>query len=428
MLHSTGSPPGSQAAAAHVRQVLGRTATVLPASALASTGRTCYNLHAMSPDLSNPRRVAVNAHLISGQAGYRSAGVHQYIVHLLAHLPTADLGMEIVGLVGRAGVSEMHGLPLVRSRLPTHRAAVRILWEQAIQPFVLRKVRANLVHGPVNVAPLLATCPSVITIHDLSFLRCPNLLRPANRTYLRIMTQLSARRAKRIIAVSRFTARESVALLGVPESRIETVYHGVDASFRPLPASQVDAFRAERGLPDKFVLFVGTLEPRKNVDRLVEAYARLGSCVPPLVLVGGKGWLYADLFAHIEALGLTNRVRFIGYVPQDELPLWYNAALVFAYPSLYEGFGLPVLEAQACGTPVLTSASSALPEAAGDAAVFVDPTDTEALRAGLDRLLSDGDLRRDLRERGLSHSRGFSWRQAACQTTAVYRQAMAMAA
>jgi len=242
---------------------------------------------------------------------------------------------------------------------------------------------------------------------------------------LTVLTRLAARRARRLIAVSAHTAEEATRLLGVPLARIDVVYHGVDPAFCPLPANEVAAFRQRRGLPERFVLFVGTLEPRKNLVRLVEAFARIRAGRVGLVLAGGKGWLYDELFASVEALGLHEEVIFPGYVVDDELPLWYNAATVLAYPSVYEGFGLPVLEAQACGTPVLTSNVSSLPEAAGDGALTVDPYDVEALAAGLHRLLADEPLRLQLRERGLAHARQFSWPRTAQETARVYRRAMA---
>ena len=177
---------------------------------------------------------------------------------------------------------------------------MRVLWEQLVQPWVLRRIGANLVHGPVFVGPLFAPCPVVVTIHDLGFIRFPHLFRPANRLYLTVLTRLSARRARRLIAVSAHAAAETTRLLGVPPERIEVVYHGVDPDFRPLPADEVVAFRECRGLPERFVLFVGTLEPRKNLVRLVEAFSALvgpeGNGIHAdqvgLVLVGGKGWLY----------------------------------------------------------------------------------------------------------------------------------------
>ncbi|MCK4471392.1 MAG: glycosyltransferase family 4 protein [Anaerolineae bacterium] len=373
----------------------------------------------------NDFHVAINAHLLSGRAWYRSAGVHQYIHHLLLHLGQADGRLRYTVLLGEGTLPPDVALTSLRSRWPTSRAAVRVLWEQLVQPWTLRRIGAHLVHGPAFVGPLLAPCPVVITIHDLSFIRFPTLFRPANRLYLTVLTRLSARRARRLIAVSAHTAAETTRLLGVPSERIDVVYHGVDPAFHPLPADEVTVFRQRRGLPERFVLCVGTLEPRKNQTRLVEAFARIHDGQVKLVLVGGKGWLYDELFTRVEALGLSKEIIFPGYVMNDELPLWYNAATILAYPSLYEGFGMPVLEAQACGTPVLTSNVSSLPEAAGDAASMVDPYDVEALAAELDRLLTDKPLRHELRKRGLAHASQFTWPLMAQETADVYRRVLA---
>jgi glycosyltransferase involved in cell wall biosynthesis len=296
-----------------------------------------------------------------------------------------------------------------------------------VQPWALRRIGAHLVHEPAFVGPLLAPCPMVVTIHDLSFIRFPELFHPANRFYLKVLTRLSAHRARRLIAVSAHTAAETTRLLGVPPERIDVIHHGVDPAFRPLAAGEVAAFRQRQELPERFVFFVGTLEPRKNLVRLVEAFARIhkNNDRVGLVLAGGKGWLYDELFATVEALGLGKEVFFPGYVMNDELPLWYNAAAALAYPSVYEGFGMPVLEAQACGTPVLTSNISSLPEAAGDAALMVNPYDVEALAAGLHWLLTDEPLRHELRSAGLSHARRFTWSHTAQETMRVYRRALA---
>ncbi len=377
--------------------------------------------------------VAINAHLLSGRASYRSAGVHQYIHCLLRHLGQAGDGLRYTILLGEGVLPPDVALTSLQSRWPTSRAMVRVLWEQLVQPWTLRQIGADLVHGPVFIAPLFAPCPAVVTIHDLSFIRFPKLFRPATRLYLTVLTRLSAQRARRLIAVSAHAASEATRLLNVSPERVDVVYHGVDPAFRPLPANEVAAFRQRRGLPERFVLFVGTLEPRKNLVRLVDAFARIYERVYEndnggrvrLVLAGGKGWLYDELFARVKALGLGEAVIFPGYVMDDELPLWYNAATVLAYPSVYEGLGLPVRDAQACRTPVLTSNCSSLPEAAGDAALMIDPYDVEALAAGLNRLLADEPLRHSLRERGLVHARKFTWPRTAQQTARVYRRALA---
>jgi glycosyltransferase involved in cell wall biosynthesis len=315
------------------------------------------------------------------------------------------------------------GLQLRRSHLPTHRPPVRILWEQVLQPRAASRAGVDLLHGPAFVGPLTSDCPFVITVHDLSFLFYPQGFRPLNRIYLQFLTQLSARRARRVIAVSHSTKRDLVQHYGLPPDKVDVIHNGVDASFRPLPTDQVAEFRSRSRLPGRFVLFVGTLEPRKNVAGLIEAYARLPKERPPLLLVGGKGWLYDDIFARVEALNLSDEVHFVGYVPAEDLPYWYNAAELFVYPSLYEGFGLPPLEAMACGTAVITSTASSLPEVVGEAGLLVDPAEPAALARAMEQVLSDRELRETVRAAGRVRAQGFSWERTARCTVDSYRRA-----
>jgi len=370
-----------------------------------------------------PVHLALNAHLLSGSPSYRSAGVHQYIYHLLLHLP--QTACRVTAFLGSRSVTPPRSVQVRRSAWPTDRPLVRALWEQLVQPQALRRVGADLAHGPVFVGPLLASCPFVVTVHDLSFMRFPHFFHPAKRLYLSTLTRASVRRARRVIAVSAHAAQETSKLLGVERGKIDVVYHGVDARFEPLPAEEVAAFRVAKQLPPRFVLFVGTLEPRKNLVRLLEAFARLKRSDLSLVLAGGRGWYDDEVFARVERLQLQGRIVCPGYVPAEELSLWYNAAEVFAYPSLYEGFGMPVLEAQGCGVPVLTSNLSSLPEAAGNGALLVDPRSVEAIAEGLERLLEDKHLREALRRRGLAHAAGFCWHKTAAETVAVYQRALA---
>jgi glycosyltransferase involved in cell wall biosynthesis len=395
-----------------------------PCPALACFSSLCYNRLAMGVKAADRPHVVVNAHLLSGQPTYRSAGVYQYMLHLLRHLADGDESLRYSVLLSAGAPPLDTPASRVESRCSTQRPAVRVAWEQLAQPLALRRIHADLVHGPAFVGPIAAGCPFVVTIHDLSFLRFPRLFRPANRLYLGVMTRLSARKASRLIAVSAHAAAESAELLGVPAERIDVVYHGVDPHFRPLPVDEVTRFRQRKSLPARFILHVGTLEPRKNLIRLVEALVRIRGDRIKLLLVGAQGWLYHDLLQRIEELGAGEAVVFCGYVSADELPLWYNAAAALAYPSLYEGFGLPVLEAQACGTPVLTSNRSSLPEAAGDGALIVDPSDVSEIAEGLHRLLTDEPLRLELRGRGLQHASQFSWLRSAHETARTYRAAL----
>ncbi|MGD9317175.1 MAG: glycosyltransferase family 1 protein, partial [Anaerolineae bacterium] len=316
------------------------------------------------------------------------------------------------------------GIQLCVSCLPTGRPQARILWEQGLQPRALRRANVDLLHSPAFVGPLASACPFVITVHDLSYLFFPQGFRTLNRNYLQTFTRLSVRQARRVIAVSESTKRDLVQQYGLSPGKVDVVHNGVDPGFRPLPADEVAAFRREEGLPGQFILFVGTLEPRKNVVRLVEAYARLPKDRPPLMLVGGKGWLYDEIFSRVEALGLSSEVRFVGYVPADALPWWYNAADLFVYPSLYEGFGLPPLEAMACGTAVISSTASSLPEVVGQAGLLIDPADAEALAKAMEQVLADREMRKEMRSSGLAQAQNFSWEKTARQTVESYRRAL----
>jgi glycosyltransferase involved in cell wall biosynthesis len=223
------------------------------------------------------------------------------------------------------------------------------------------------------VSPLVLRKPSLVTVYDLSFIHYPQVLSAARRWYLRLFTTLSCRRARRVITISHATARDLHESLGISPDKIDVAACGYDhARYQPLPSEEVEAFRVKRGLPERFWFFLGTLEPRKNLATLLDAYARLpGTERLPLILAGGKGWQYADIFERITRYGLEDQVRLPGFVPAEDLPLWYNSAEVFIYPSVFEGFGLPVLEAMACGAPVIVSDASSLPEVAGSAGLLI---------------------------------------------------------
>jgi len=314
----------------------------------------------------------------------------------------------------------------VPARLPTSRPPVRILWEQTFLPLELARRRVDLLHAMAFVTPVLAPVPSVVTVYDLSFALFPESFRPFNRWYLTTMTRRSVRKARAVIAISQNTANDLHRLWGVPRDRIHLAYCGVDDIFRPMPASEVAAFREARALPARYILFVGTLEPRKNVVRLLEAYALLKrqGISHKLVVAGGKGWMYEPIFEAVERLGLGSDVLFPGFVPRQELPLWYNGADVFVYPSLYEGFGLGPLEAMACGTPVVVSDRASLPEVVGDAGVTVSPDDAPALAEAMGAILSDAALATRLRERGLRRAGEFTWERTAQATVRAYESVM----
>jgi glycosyltransferase involved in cell wall biosynthesis len=376
--------------------------------------------------------IGLNAHLLSSSQSYRGAGISWYIRNLLKNLDqvSPDFLQYRVFLSDRA--FREPSLALQYSRLPTRRPLVRILWEQLIQPLALRRAKVDLLHAMAFVAPVAVPCPFVVTVYDLSFWRYPDAFRPFNRWYLKHFTAYSVKRARAVIAISESTRQDVIKFLNVPPDRVHTIYCGVDGNFRSLPEAKVAAFKKAHQLPDTFVLFLGTLEPRKNIDGLIRAFARWREedpAAPPLIVAGAKGWYYAKIFEQVEALNLTDSIRFPGYIPQDELPLWYNAASLFVYPSHFEGFGLPTLEAMACGTPVITSTVSSLPEVAGSdgtTARLVNPSDIGALARAMAELMSQPDQRASMSEKGKIRAAGFRWEKTARETVALYKRVLAL--
>lgn len=379
--------------------------------------------------------IALNAHLLYFGQSYRAAGISRYIAGLIQSLQATAQGHRYSIFLGNQkpppGFFYAAGFHPLPSRLPTHRPLVRILWEQCFQPMALARCRPHLLHSLAFVSPMAWRGPTVVTIYDLSFLLYPERFNRANRLYLAIMTRISAQRARRVVAISQSTKADVIHLLGVPSGRIVVIPPSLEPQFRPQDSALVAEFRQRRGLPEHFILNLGTLEPRKNLTTLLKAYtvlkrraANSAKHQPFLVLAGGKGWGYQQIFRAIEELGLVQDILLPGFIPFSELPLWYAAADLFVYPSLYEGFGLPVLEALACGTPVVCSRASSLPEAAGDAASLVDPQDATALAEAMERLLQDERLRSDLREKGLAHAARFSQKEMGQRMIQVYEEAL----
>jgi glycosyltransferase involved in cell wall biosynthesis len=289
--------------------------------------------------------------------------------------------------------------------------------------------RCDIMHSPDFVSPPHRSGADVITVHDLSFLVVPECAELKLAAFLAKTVPAAVRRADRIVAVSHQTKRDLVRLLNTPESKIIVAHNGVDDRFRPISDDAAQqSLRDKLHLPQRFILHVGTLEPRKNLRGLVEAYGILagrGARAIALVLAGRKGWLYEPI---LEAAEEVNRgggnVVFVDYVDDSDLPLLYNMAEVFAYPSLYEGFGLPAAEAMACGTPTLVSSDGALAEVVGDAALAVDPLSPEAIATGLQRLIEDSALRARVAKAGPKQVARFTWRSAAEKVLEVYNQLM----
>jgi glycosyltransferase involved in cell wall biosynthesis len=376
-------------------------------------------------------RIALNAQLLSASASYRSAGISRVIRHLLAELPYVP-GDEQYLVFAPNGADNRRLLAHPRyrrrlTRLPMDNPYARIAWEQTVLPVEAVRAWADLLHALAFVSPMAWQGPTVVTVYDLSFLRFPHLFNRGNRAYLGTFTPPSLRRADRVITISESTRRDVIELCGVAPERVTTILLAADERFRPAPPDETVAFRERKGLPDRFVLYLGTLEPRKNVEVLVRAYAALrqrGSVEHALVLAGARGWQFEPIFRLVQELDLEEHVRFPGFVPFEEQALWYSSAAVFAFPSLYEGFGLPLLEAMTCGTPVVASDTSSLPEVVGDAGLLVDPCDVDGLASALQAVLEDESQRAALARAGLARSRQFSWQKMAAETVRIYREVL----
>ena len=381
--------------------------------------------------------IGINAQLLSFSQNYRNGGISRYIRSLLTELALHPGQHEYTIFVNgpetaaRLGVQhpQLHFVP---AAWPESKPAARVAWEQLTLPALIRQRGIQVLHSPANVLPefLPRRCAGVVTLHDLAFLRMPEVLTRPKRLYHRTFTVRSLRRASMIIAVSESTGQDLSELLEISHQRIMTIHPCLDERYnQAISEEDVRTFRAHHGLEEDFLLYLGTLEPRKNVPTLLEAYARLRQMVDrplKLVLAGGKGWLYDAIFTRVRELHLENEVLFPGFVSDLEQPLWYRAASAVAYPSLYEGFGFPVAEALACGTPVVTSAISSLPEAGMGLALTVDPHNVEELATALHTALSDQCLRaRCQTQAGMVRAR-FSAATMVKQTIAVYEQAVAL--
>lgn len=298
------------------------------------------------------------------------------------------------------------------------------LWTHGRLAAELQRRRPRLLFVPAHVVPLVHP-PSVVTIHDLGYLHVPDAHPPGQRRMLDLTTRWSAKAARRIVAISHATRRDLIERYAVPDDRVSVVHHGISPTFTPAGLAEVERVRRVHGLDGPYIVAVGTIQPRKNYGRLAEAVELVAGAGLPvtLAIAGKRGWLWEDVVVQVERAG--GHVRLLGYVPDADLPALYTGAAAACQVSLYEGFGMPALEAMACGTPVVAADGSALPEVCGDAARYVDPSNVESIAAGLRDVLEDTALRTWLAARGMRRAAGFTWRACAEQTLAVLRNAAA---
>ncbi len=364
-------------------------------------------------------------------AVHRRAGLGRY-AESLAHALLPLLGDELAFFYNHeTGIEPLSGLDGVSTHTVNlgYKPWRMLVWLGQLAHVGFNRLLpgAELFHATEHLLLPLRGVPTVLTVHDLIFRRYPAHHKRLNRWYLNTTMPLFCRRADHIIAVSEQSKRDVIEAYGIPAEKITVIYEAADPRFRPQPPEDVAAARARYGLPERYVLFVSTIEPRKNLSRLLAAFERVHAAglADALVIVGKRGWLFDAFFADLARSPAKDAVIFPGFVPDADLPAVYAGAQAMAFPSEFEGFGLPVLEAMACGAPVVCSDTSSLPEVAGDAALLVDPLNVDALAAALARVLQDEPLREQMRARGLAQAARFSWARAAEETLAVYRQVLA---
>jgi glycosyltransferase involved in cell wall biosynthesis len=368
-------------------------------------------------------RIAIDARKL------RDYGIGTYVRNLLRHLSRVDHTTEYIVLCHRSDCEIVDALGdnfrTVAESSPGY--SVR---EQITVPRDLRRERADLFHSPHYVVSPFTPCKSVVTIHDCIHLRFPQYL--PNRlayAYARSFMWLATHQSNLILTVSEASKRDILEYFSVPPAKIQVIYNGIDERFGEPPLEEdVQRVRERYQLDGPFILYAGNIKPHKNLGRLIEAFHILRNSPEfepvKLVIIGDEISKYAALRHAVHRYKLHKHVRFFGFVPAGTLAILYRLAMVFVFPSLYEGFGLPPLEAMASGTPVITSNVSSLPEVVGDAAVLIDPLKTEAIADALRRVLNDSALREDLRQRGLERARHFSWDRSIRRVREIYGEVL----
>jgi len=349
--------------------------------------------------IKNPQKDSGQARMTNGQ--------HQFVIYLKDQ-PRTDLPKETANFKYKI-------------------FGPKILWTQIALPInLMLGRRPDVFFSMAHYGPRFSKVPYVVTIHDLSYLHYPELFKKNDLLQLQSWTKYSIKNSAYIIAVSQTTKDDIVKSYKVDPSKITITYEGYDEDrFKPQPESKVESVKSKYKIKGDYIIFVGTLQPRKNLERLIEAFDIVNSKWKmengklQLVIVGKKGWLYDSIFAKVKELNLNQRVIFTDYVPDDDLPVLIAGAKAYVLPSLWEGFGIPVIEAQACGIPVIVSNTSSLPEIIGESGILIDPEDVDSIAQGIKKVLSNEKTRSDLVEKGFTNIKRFSWRNCAKETLAV---------
>ncbi len=364
-------------------------------------------------------------------AVHRHAGLGRYAHELLSALLTQNQTHEYIALYNSPRADLRLAAPL--DRLPTQRVPLDAKpWRMSVWLAHVFNLgmdrwlpRCDVFHATDHLLPPFKHAKTVFTLHDLIFRFYPEYHLPLNRWFLTVAMPYFLRRADAIIAVSECTKRDAVRLYNIAPEKIAVIYEGVNPTLQPVTDSnRLAEIRARYTRQQPFILLVSTIEPRKNISVLVDALKilRVRGLPHRLLIAGRKGWLYQPIFNHVKQTGMSDAVDFLDFVPDDDLVALFSACDAFVFPSLYEGFGLPPLEAMACGAPVICSNTSSLPEVVGDAALLVNPREVGEMANAIERVITDSMLRDELRAKGLAQAKKFSWERAARETLAVYER------
>lgn len=369
-------------------------------------------------------KIAIDA--LSAKSPYHGMGI--YVSNLLRYIVPKEAMHNYVLYCKSAnfldqGIINNHRLVIKKILLPR---SVRVIWELSLLASSLKHEKVDIFWGPCNFLPPSKVCKYIVTLHDLSSFTFSKSYPFVRRLYYQYLILNAIRRADYIVTVSQSTKQDLMKLFSVPENKIKIIYNGVDKIFQPIDtADRLNQIKEKYRLPEKFIFTVGVMEPKKNTEGIIRAYAELQKNHPAsynlhrikLVIGGSRryGWKNSKIFQLIQSFNLWDDIVFTDFIEHEDLPEVYNLASVFVFPSFYEGFGLPVIEAMACGTPVITSNISSLPEIAGDAAVLVNPYDTAEIANKIQEILNDEKMRRQMVDQGLINAKRFSWETASKQ-------------
>jgi len=373
------------------------------------------------------KRIGIDATSLPPKPG----GAANYIIHLIREITALPGDENWLVITHRNGVKTLNIPNDDRVKLitiPNYSSATRLVWEQTILPSIVHHEQIDLLHSPHYTRPLFLRSQSVVTFHDMTFFLYPHLHTRIKRFFFPAAMRLSSKLADSLVAVSENTRQDAIRILRIPSEKIKTTALGVDSEFHPISNEKfINEIKQRYNLPEEFILYIATVEPRKNLALLLRSYARIISKDQnflPLVVVGQFGWNYQEVLKYVEDNHLEKVVHFTGYIPVEDLPGVYNAASIFCYPTLYEGFGLPPLEAMACGIPVITSAVSSLPEHVGKAGVLLPPGDEHALSQALMDLAHDDEKREYYSRQGPIQASNFTWKKTAQLTLQIYRDTL----